>query len=165
MVKIFLADVDGTMTDGGKYLSEKGDETKKFYIPDGMGLMMIRQMGIKTGIITSETVSIVTRRAEQLKMDFVVTGAKNKLQAAKEVSAKTGVALSEMAFIGDDINDYDLLAAVGFAACPADAQDFIKNIPRIRVLRAAGGQGAVREFINLLFGQEKILEAWRGLGV
>lgn len=161
MVKIFLADVDGTMTDGGKYLSEKGDETKKFHIPDGMGLMMIRQLGVKTGIITSETVSIVTKRAEQLKMDFVVTGAKNKLAAAKEISTKTGVPLSEMAFIGDDINDHDLLAAVGFAACPANAQDLIKSIPRIRVLRACGGEGAVREFINVLFGQEKLLEAWR----
>jgi YrbI family 3-deoxy-D-manno-octulosonate 8-phosphate phosphatase len=160
-LKIFITDMDGVLTDGGKYLSEKGEEMKKFHIPDGMGLMMLKRLGIQTAIITSEKVGIVTLRAEQLKIDHVMTGVNAKLKAAEAISLKTGISLAEMAFIGDDINDYDLLTAVGFAACPADAQDIIKAIHRIRVMRSAGGAGAVREFINLLAGAENLLEAWR----
>jgi 3-deoxy-D-manno-octulosonate 8-phosphate phosphatase (KDO 8-P phosphatase) len=161
MVKIFLTDMDGTLTDGGKYLNAKGEEIKKFNVPDGMGLVMLAKMGIQTGIVTSEASGLVNVRGEQLKMTHIITGANNKLKLVEELSKKTGVSIDQIAFIGDDINDYDLLQKVGFAACPADSQDLIKAIPRIRCMRSKGGEGAVREFINILFGAEALLEAWR----
>lgn len=160
-VKLFLADMDGTLTDGGKYLTAKGEETKKFHIPDGMGFVLLQRMGIQTGIITSERSGVVNVRGEQLRVNHLVVDAANKLKSAQELSLRTHIPLSEMAFIGDDVNDYDLLSEVGFPACPGDAQDLIKTIPRIRVMRTSGGYGAVREFMNLLFGAEAFLQAWR----
>jgi 3-deoxy-D-manno-octulosonate 8-phosphate phosphatase (KDO 8-P phosphatase) len=159
-LRIFLTDVDGVMTDGGMYLSENGDEMKRFYIPDGMGLFLMRKMGIKTGIITSETLTLIERRALRLKMDFLKMGASDKLALAQEICEESGCHLSEVAYIGDDVNDYKLLSAVGFPACPANAQPIIKAIPGIRILQAEGGRGALREFINHLVGEEALVKAW-----
>jgi 3-deoxy-D-manno-octulosonate 8-phosphate phosphatase (KDO 8-P phosphatase) len=158
--RIFLTDVDGVMTDGGMYLSENGDEMKRFYIPDGMGLFLMRKMGIKTGIITSETLTLIERRALRLKMDFLKMGASDKLALAREICEESGCHLGEVAYVGDDVNDYKLLSAVGFPACPANAQPIIKAIPGIRILQAEGGRGALREFINHLVGEEALVKAW-----
>ncbi|MBQ9638078.1 MAG: acylneuraminate cytidylyltransferase [Bacteroidales bacterium] len=151
-VQLFLTDVDGVLTDAGMYYSEQGDELKKFNTRDGMGLNMIRQAGIKTGIITSETTRIVERRAAKLQIDYVRQGAMagGKLEAAKEIAASMGTDLLHTAYIGDDINCKELLSAVGVAACPADAMDSIKQVPGILHLRAKGGEGAVREFVELI---------------
>ena len=159
-VKIFLTDVDGVLTDGGLYLSECGEDLKCFYIPDGMGLVLLRKLGVKTGIITSENLKMIERRAEKLKMDFLRMGAQNKLSLAKEICESTGFGLHQVAYIGDDVNDHQLLSEVGYAACPANAQPIIKSIPGIRVLSKDGGRGAVREFINEIIGEENLLKAW-----
>jgi YrbI family 3-deoxy-D-manno-octulosonate 8-phosphate phosphatase len=160
-IKIFLTDVDGVLTDGSMYLSESGDELKRFYFPDGMGLALIRNLGVKTGIITSETLKLVERRALRLKMDFLKMGATDKLALAKEICAQEKCDLSEVAFVGDDVNDYELLCQVGFAACPQNAQPIIKAIPKIRILSSWGGRGAIREFINDLAGEEALVQAWK----
>lgn len=148
-IKLFLSDVDGTLTDGGMYYSEKGDELKKFNTRDGMGFQLLREAGIKTGIITSENTQIVTNRAKKLKIDFLVQGKRDggKLAAAQEICNQLGITLNEVAYIGDDINCHELLNAVGIAACPADACKEIKNIPTIKIMRLKGGEGCVREFI------------------
>lgn len=159
-VQVFLCDVDGVLTDGGTFLSESGEELKKFYIPDGLGLVLIRKLGVKTGIITSENLKLIERRATRLKMDFLKMGATNKLALAREICAEAGCGLDQVAYIGDDVNDFGLLSAVGFAACPSNAQPIIKKIPGIRVLAAEGGCGAVREFINHLVGEEQLVKAW-----
>ena len=153
-VKLFLTDVDGVLTDGGMYYSETGDELKKFNTRDGMGFHLLREAGIKTGIITTENTQIVERRAAKLKVDYVYQGKNTggKLQTAMEICRKEGITLAEAAYIGDDINCYDLLCEVGMAACPADAVDKIKTIPNIRILRKKGGEGVVREFIEIILG-------------
>lgn len=158
--RLFLCDIDGVMTDGGRYLSEKGEEMKKFHIPDGMGMFLLKKLGIKTGIITSEDSNLVEIRAVQLSVDFLRTAAKDKLALAKEICKDAGIPLSEVAYIGDDVNDFHLLSQVGFPACPTNAQPIIKAIPGIRLLKLAGGHGAVREFINELVGEEALVEAW-----
>jgi N-acylneuraminate cytidylyltransferase len=160
-IKIFLTDVDGVLTDGGKYLSEKGDELKKFYIPDGMGLFLLKKLGIQTGIVTTENLNLIERRALGLKMDFLKMDVDDKLEAVQDICRGVGCSLAEVAYIGDDVNDYALLKAVGFAACPADAQPIIKALPGIRVLQNLGGRGAVREFINELVGEEALVKAWQ----
>lgn len=153
LIKLFLCDVDGTLTDGGMYYSENGDEQKKFNTRDGMGFQLLREAGIKTGIITSENTKIVENRAKKLQVDFLYQGKRNggKLAVAKEICEKMGITLEEVAYIGDDINCYELLCAVGVAGCPEDADEKIKEVPSIRVMKLKGGEGCVREFISMLY--------------
>lgn len=151
-IKLFLTDVDGVLTDAGMYYSEKGDELKKFNTRDGMGLNLLQQAGIKTGIITTENTQIVERRAKKLKLNYVIQGKRDggKLASALEICHEEGIAIEEVAYIGDDINCLELLSRVGLAACPADAVDAVKEIPGIRILSKKGGEGVVRELIDLI---------------
>lgn len=151
-IKLFLSDVDGTLTDGGMYYSENGDELKKFNTRDGMGFQLLREAGIKTGIITSENTQIVVNRSQKLKIDFLIQGKRNggKLAAAQAICDQIGITLDEVAYIGDDINCQALLEAVGLSACPADACEIIKNIPSIKIMKHKGGEGCVREFIETI---------------
>lgn len=153
-IKLFLCDVDGTLTDGGMYYSENGDELKKFNTRDGMGFQLLREAGIKTGIITSEDTKIVENRAKKLKVDFLYQGKRNggKLAVAKEICEQLCITLNEIAYIGDDVNCVELLEAVGMKACPMNACETVKKIAGIRVMTKNGGDGCVREFI------EKILK-------
>lgn len=151
-IKLFLTDIDGTLTDGGMYYSETGDELKKFNTRDGMGMAKLREKGIKVGIITSEECKLNIRRAQKLKLDYLFQGKKDggKLAVAQEIAEKMGISMQEVAYIGDDINCIELLSAVGIAACPADANDKVKSIPGIIVMRKKGGEGCVREFCDKL---------------
>lgn len=151
-IKLFLSDIDGTLTDGGMYYSENGDELKKFNTRDGMGIGMLREKGIKVGIITSEDRELNQRRADKLKLDFFYQGKKNggKLAVAKQICEQMGITLQEVAYIGDDINCIELLSAVGMAACPADADARVKAIPGIHVMSKKGGEGCVREFCETI---------------
>lgn len=149
-IKLFVTDVDGTLTDGGMYYSEIGDELKKFNTRDGMGFQLLREIGIKTGIITSEDTCIVANRANKLKIDYLIQGKRDggKLEAVLDICAQEGISLNEVAYIGDDVNCYDLLNSVGVKACPSDASQQIKNITGIAVMSRKGGEGCVREFID-----------------
>lgn len=149
-IKLFLSDVDGTLTDGGMYYSENGDELKKFNTRDGMGFQLLREAGIKTGIITSENTQIVENRAKKLKIDYLCQSKRDggKVAAAQEICDELGITLDEVAYIGDDINCYELLSKVGLAACPADACDKVKSIEGVLVLSKHGGEGCVREFVE-----------------
>ena len=153
-IKLFLTDVDGVLTDAGMYYSEAGDELKKFNTHDGMGLQLIRDKGIKTGIITSENTKLVERRFHKLKLDYLYQGKREggKLASVKEICEKEGITLAEVAYIGDDVNCFELLSSVGLAACPADALDTVKNIPGIIQMKKKGGEGCVREFVEMIIG-------------
>jgi len=144
-VKLFLTDVDGVLTDAGMYYSENGDEMKKFNTHDGMGLQLIRQHGIKVGIITSENTKMVERRFNKLKLDYLYQGKRKdgKLASALEICEKEGITLAEVAYIGDDVNCLELLSNVGLAACPANASEAVKQIPGIIQLNKKGGEGCV----------------------
>ncbi len=152
-IKLFLCDVDGTLTDGGMYYSENGDELKKFNTRDGVALAMLREKGIKTGIITSEDTGIVARRAAKLQVDYLIQGKRDggKLAAAQEISNELGVSLNEVAYVGDDLNCVELLSSVGFAACPSDACNEVKQLPNIHLLSCKGGDGVVREVVEKCF--------------
>jgi len=155
-IKLFLTDVDGVMTDAGMYYTENGDEFKKFNTHDGMGLMLLKEKGIKRGIITTESTKIVERRAAKLKMDYLYQGKGfgNKLDAALEICSIESINLKDVAYIGDDINCIELLQNVGIAACPANAVPAVKAIPGIILLKKSGGEGAVREFIEMILTGE-----------
>ena len=116
-----------------------------------MGFELLRKHGIKTGIITSENTQLVKKRAEKLKADYVIQNKKygDKLSAVLEICKNEGLSMSEIAYIGDDINCFSLLTNVGFAACPSDAASEIKQIPGIKILSRKGGEGAFRELVDM----------------
>ncbi len=148
-IKLFVSDVDGVLTDSGMYYSEKGDELKKFNTRDGMGFELLRKAGIKTAIITSEDTKIVERRAKKLKIDYLIQGCKDKLTACQSICEELGISLDDVAFIGDDINDKEILINVGYPACPKDCNSSIIN-SNTKVLNKCGGEGVVREFVETI---------------
>ena len=156
-IKLFLADVDGTLTDAGMYYSENGDELKKFNTRDGLGFRLLKEAGVKTGIITSENTKIVENRAKKLNIDYLYQGQLDggKLNIAKVICKKENISLDEVAYIGDDVNCIDLLSAVGFAACPADAHSQVKAIPGIVQMQSNGGEGCVREWIDIILERKQ----------
>lgn len=157
-IKLVVSDVDGVLTDLGMYYSEFGDELKKFNTRDGMAFELLRERNIYTGIITSENTEIVSRRSLKIKSDFLVQSAKfnGKLNACLELCSKIGCSISEVAYIGDDLNCIDLLSNVGFAACPNNAVEEVKQIPNIHICSKKGGDGVFREFIEVLQGENYI---------
>jgi len=120
-IKMVVMDIDGCLTDGGMYYSENGDELKKFNTKDGLALSEIHDKGIITGIITGENRELNRRRAEKLHMDFIEQGVKDKLTALKAVCIRFEIDLSQVLYIGDDMNDLEAMKASGLSACPADA--------------------------------------------
>ena len=154
VIKLFATDVDGTMTDACMYYAENGIELKKFNFRDGMGFKLLRDAGIKTAIITSENTTIVQKRADKLKVDYLSMGTWTKLDFVKNICKDLNISLDEVAYIGDDINDIELLDAVGCKACPNDAVAKVKNINDIIILANKGGDGAVRGFIDLILEKQ-----------
>ena len=163
MVKLFLTDVDGCLTDGGMYYTSEGEAMKRFCVYDGMGMVCLQQAGIPCGILTSENSMIVKARAEKLKLRYLYLGVGSKvnpncltkLEAAKEICHELGIALEDVCFVGDDINDVELLSAVGYPCCPPTARPEVLAVPGIRVLKTPGGQGAIREIADrILSGRE-----------
>jgi len=149
-IKIFLSDVDGVLTDAGMYYTENGDEFKKFCTYDGMGFQLLKNTGVKVGILTTEDRDLNIRRAKKLGLDFDFHGVKDKLLIVKDLCDRENISLDEVAYIGDDINCFSLLCNVGIAACPNNAVPKIKAIPNIIQLSKNGGDGVVRQFVELI---------------
>ena len=161
LIKLFLTDVDGCLTDGGMYYTESGDEFKRFCVYDGMGMVLLRKAGIPCGILTSETTDIVLHRARKLHLDYLYMGVgrqKDKTPVVvhqpalgeEQICEAMGIGLKEVCYVGDDVNDVELLREVGFAACPSTALDCVKNIKGIHILLKGGGMGAIRELCDLI---------------
>jgi N-acylneuraminate cytidylyltransferase len=148
-IRLFVSDVDGVLTDAGMYYSETGDELKKFNTRDGMGFSRLRQAGIKTALVTSETTDLLIRRAMKLKIDYLYQGVTDKLACVSQLAADLSLTLDEICFVGDDLNDIELLKQVGLACCPADAAPGNKALCHY-VARRRGGEGCVREVVDCL---------------
>lgn len=147
-IQLLALDVDGVMTDGSMYYSENGDELKKFNTRDGMGIQLLKENGIKIAIITKENTKLVDRRAKKLKVDDIFQGIENKLIVLEELKKKYNLDYSNIAYIGDDINDIPILEKVGISICPNDAIIDVKNVCDY-VTKRKGGEGVVREFYEL----------------
>ena len=151
-IRLFLTDVDGTLTDSGMYYSETGDELKKFNTRDGKGLQLLREAGIQVGIITGENRELVQRRADKLKLDHCFLGIADKVPVVQKLLRQLDLDWPQVAFIGDDLNDTALLKKVGFSAVPADAIARNREVADF-VCRLKGGEGCVREFAEHLLKQ------------
>ncbi|HBA69654.1 MAG TPA: acylneuraminate cytidylyltransferase [Lachnospiraceae bacterium] len=148
-IKMFLTDCDGCLTDGGMYYSEEGDELKKFNTLDGMGFRLLKGKGILTGIITGEKRMLNRRRSEKLELDIFEEGICDKLELVKQLCRKHNITLQNVAYIGDDINDIDLIKAVGFGCSVCNGIEDVKRAARY-VTHKKGGYGAVREVADIV---------------
>lgn len=148
-IKILLTDCDGCLTDAGMYYSEHGDELKKFNTRDGMGFRLLREKGILTGIITSEKVELVSRRADKLRLDILKMGIGNKLQTVLDICREYHLEMENVAYIGDDINDLEVVSAAGFGCSVNSGMEIVKE-KACYVTKANGGEGAVREVAELI---------------
>lgn len=153
-IKMLATDVDGVLTDSGMYYSENGDEMKKFSTRDGMGLVLLRKAGYKLAIITSEDTKIVERRAAKLKITDLFQGARDKVAAMEILMKRHSLTWDEVAYIGDDVNDLEVMKRVGFAATPADGTDHNKRVAHY-ITKKNGGVGCVREICDLLLSLKK----------
>ena len=153
-IRLFATDVDGVLTDAGMYYSESGDEWKKFNTRDGMGIKLLQKAGIVTAIITQESTKIVMRRAQKLTIPEVHQGAYDKLAVLKDLIARHGLTMKQVAYIGDDVNDLQALGAVGFSASPADGMPPVLKVVRY-VCKKNGGEGAVRELADLILAAQQ----------
>lgn len=148
-IKMFLTDSDGCLTDGGMYYSENGDELKKFNTKDGMAFRLLKEKGIITGIITGEDRELVKRRAEKLKMDICEMGVNDKLACIMKLCKKYNISLENVAYVGDDINDIDVIREVGLGCCVNDAQRSVKDVAKY-VSNVCGGKGAIRDIVDMI---------------
>lgn len=148
-IKMFLTDCDGCLTDGGMYYSEHGDEMKKFNARDGMGFHLLHQMGILTGIVTSENVELNRHRADKLKLDIYEANCKDKVSAIMNLANTYGVSLENIIYIGDDINDVEIMRMVGYSCAPADAMPSVKSVAQY-ITVSKGGEGVIREVVERL---------------
>jgi 3-deoxy-D-manno-octulosonate 8-phosphate phosphatase (KDO 8-P phosphatase) len=147
-LRLVITDVDGTLTDGGIFYSERGEAMKKFSMRDGMGVERLRDDGIETAFLTRETSPIVARRAEKLKIRWLYQGVSDKRAALDGILGDVGCTQAQAAFIGDDLNDLEILAAVseqGLVAAPLDAHPLLLRAAHHCCVRP-GGSGAFRDF-------------------
>lgn len=148
-IELLVMDVDGVLTDASVYCSQEGKEIKRFNVRDGMGIGLIRKLGIKTAIITKEKTDIIDYRSEKLKIDYLYKGIDNKMEIVREISNKLKIPFERIAYIGDDINDLEVLKNVGFSAAPCDAEYPLLNAADYICL-SKGGDGCVREVCNII---------------
>lgn len=162
-IRIFVMDVDGTMTDGSMYYSQNGEELKRFFVRDGMGIILLQKAGIKTALLTSEDSDIAKKRGEKLKIDSIITGSKNKTRELKQLVEDFNLEMENVAYMGDDVNDLHAMKLAGFSACPSDAVESVKSISDYASVYP-GGRGAVREICELILkAQDKsviVFENW-----
>jgi YrbI family 3-deoxy-D-manno-octulosonate 8-phosphate phosphatase len=162
-IRLLATDVDGVLTDAGMYYSENGDEWKKFNTRDGMGLKLLQKAGLITAIVTQERTKLVARRAEKLAIPELHQGIMDKLPVIRAMAERYGLTLRQVAYIGDDINDLEALTAVGWSASPADGMPVVRAAVDY-VCEKKGGEGAVREIVEMILEAQAARPKARGKG-
>ena len=153
-IKMIISDVDGVLTDGGMYYSEKGEIMKKFNTKDGMAVEIANKNKIKIILMTKEDSKIVKRRADKIKTAGCYIGIKQKELEVEKILKKFNIKLKEIVYIGDDINDKKIMEKIGFSICPRDSILEIKKIADYTT-NAKGGEGVLREIVELILNAKK----------
>lgn len=164
MIELIVLDVDGTLTDGSIFHTNNGDELKAFDVKDGLGVASwTKKLGKKAAIITGRRSKLLEKRAQELGITHLYQGVDNKDEILQEILDKEALRWSQVAAIGDDLNDYKMLQKVGLSFAPNDASHYVKDIVKV-VCKANGGHGAVREMIEYIFKaqdqEEEFLKLW-----
>lgn len=147
-IKLLVLDVDGVMTDGGLYYTEGGDQFRKFNVKDGMGIKVALSKGYEVAFLSAGSAeTIIHNRAKTLGIDRVYVGPRPKLQVLNDWCRELDLTMENVAYIGDDLNDLEVMDAVGFSGCPADAVESVKRKANV-VLNRKGGDACVREFVE-----------------
>ncbi|HQR74063.1 MAG TPA: HAD-IIIA family hydrolase [Sulfurovum sp.] len=162
-IELIVLDVDGTMTDSRITYSANGDEIKSFNVKDGLAITSWRKLGKQVAIITGRSSAIVARRAKELQIEHFYQGIENKKEVLESLLVKLGLTMENVAAIGDDLNDLQMLKVAKLSFVPRDASVYVEKIATV-VLSKKGGDGAVREMIEYLISQEglekKYVELW-----
>lgn len=153
-IVLLLADCDGVLTDTGVYYSRDGEQLKRFSIRDGMGVERLRNIGVEVGFITGEVTGPLVKRAEKLKVTELHLGIKDKASVVASIVQNRGIDWDQVAFIGDDVNDVEVMALVGLAGAPADATSFARDVAHF-VAPSRGGHGAFRDMAELIVSAQK----------
>lgn len=154
-IRYLIMDVDGTLTDGKIYMSDRGELLKAFNVKDGYGIHNILPLcHIEPVIITGRSSEIVSRRCREIGIEKVYQGIKDKAELLEEFLKENGCRFSNIAYIGDDVNDLECMERSGIAGCPSDAAEEAKAAADFVAVRG-GGDGAVREFIDWLYKRTK----------
>ena len=154
-IKLLVMDVDGTLTDGKIYMSAEGELLKAFNIKDGYAIAHLPEKDIIPVIITGRSSKILLKRCGELGILELHQGIENKVSKLLSICDTYQVKPSNVAYIGDDINDIKLLEKVEWSAVPSSAPEYVRNIANIHLLKK-GGEGAFREFVEVIFGKELI---------
>ena len=162
-IELIVLDVDGTMTDSRITYSEEGDEIKSFNVKDGLAIASWRKLGKQVAIITGRSSKIVERRAKELRIEHFYQGVDNKKEVLESLLEKLDLQMENVAAIGDDLNDLQMLRAAALSFVPSDASHYVDREADV-ILTKKGGDGAVREMIERLIRQEgleeKYLKLW-----
>jgi YrbI family 3-deoxy-D-manno-octulosonate 8-phosphate phosphatase len=150
MIKLFITDVDGTLTDGSVMYTEHGEESITFNRKDGLGFRYLKEKNIPVMFLSGEDNGAIRTRIDKLGVEYHLLGVEDKKERLTKFLFQQQIEWKDVAYIGDDVNDLDCLAKVGYPACPADAAYSVTQIPNIYVCGTDGGKGAVREFIEYL---------------
>jgi 3-deoxy-D-manno-octulosonate 8-phosphate phosphatase (KDO 8-P phosphatase) len=148
-LRLILSDVDGVMTDGTVLFLPDGHEAKAFHVRDGLGVALAHRAGLRLGILSGRSSPVTLRRAEELGIRLVVQGIRDKAAGLGQILEREQLAGSEVAYIGDDVNDVPVMASVGLSAAPADAPLEVRA-QAYMVTEAVGGRGCLREFIEAI---------------
>ena len=146
-LQYLIVDVDGTLTDGGIYYDEHGNELKKFNTRDAAGFFCAKICGIKTIILTGRECFATTRRMKELQVDYVIQDVKDKKAWLLQFMGENNIATENLVYIGDDLNDLLPMSLAGYVGCPTDAFPEVKEIADY-VCTLKGGEGAVRDFVT-----------------
>lgn len=153
-IKMILTDVDGTLTDGTLTVLPDGEEIKAYHVRDGVGVLLAQLVGLRTGIITGKTSRGLAIRAERLKIEELHQGVLDKRPVFEDILRRNGLRAEEVAYLGDDIGDLEVMKRAGLAAAVADAHPFIRRRAHY-ICRTAGGRGAFREFVEFVIGAQR----------
>ncbi|MBE9020069.1 HAD-IIIA family hydrolase [Chroococcidiopsidales cyanobacterium LEGE 13417] len=154
-VKLLVLDVDGVLTDGGLYYSESGEVQQRFNIKDGQGLKRLMYSGVEVAIITAKSFSSTLHRAKDLGIDRAYLGIKDKLPTLIHLCQNLDISLSQVAYVGDDINDLEVMHVVGCPLTVADAMRANQDCA-LYITKLPGGQGAVREICDLIVALQTV---------
>jgi len=162
MIELIVLDVDGTLSDGNIYYTNSGDEIKAFNIKDGLMIASWNKLGKKSAIITGRVSKIVEKRAKELGITYIIQGERNKAAALKDIAKKENLKMTEIAVIGDDLNDLSMMKLVEKTFAPSDANPYIYDYVSYPLTRK-GGKGAVAEMIEIILKEENLYNRFLSL--